>query len=180
MVFEPLVGGVKFSGVSTGSAGCARLSVDHAHKALAPLSSHSGTGRTRGTDGSNSSVESSANCLHRRQRITPGVSTTVIQQRNKVMPPRTVGQGLQSVFLIALEDLVAGLARNAERATDLAHRFAVQQLSDKPQRSSTTEHSFHGVRTSPERGTVLPMCPVRSVTYVSGRSQEGGEHSSRT
>src|SRR4029077_9491658 len=48
-------------------------------------------------------------------------------------PARTVGQGLETVFLIALEDLVAGLARNAERATDLAHRFAVQQLSDKPQ-----------------------------------------------
>src|SRR5271169_3786780 len=37
------------------------------------------------------------------------------------------------MLLVALEDLVAGLARNAERATDLAHRFAVQQLSDKPQ-----------------------------------------------
>src|SRR5262249_33318293 len=48
-------------------------------------------------------------------------------------PAQTVGQGLETVFLIALEDLVAGLARNAERATDLAHRFAVQQLSDKPQ-----------------------------------------------
>jgi hypothetical protein len=31
-------------------------------------------------------------------------------------PARTVGQGLETVFLIALEDLVAGLARNAERA----------------------------------------------------------------
>src|SRR5713226_10034657 len=41
--------------------------------------------------------------------------------------------GLQTVFLVALEDLVAGLARNTERATDLAHRFAVQQLSDQPQ-----------------------------------------------
>src|SRR5262249_2006422 len=41
-------------------------------------------------------------------------------------PARTVGQGLETVFLIALEDLVAGLARNTERATDLAHRFAVQ------------------------------------------------------
>jgi hypothetical protein len=30
--------------------GCARISVDLAHKALAPFSSHSGTGRTRGTD----------------------------------------------------------------------------------------------------------------------------------
>src|SRR6516165_8008433 len=48
-------------------------------------------------------------------------------------PARTVGQGLQTVFLVALEDLIAGLARNAERATDLAHRLAVQQLSDKPQ-----------------------------------------------
>jgi hypothetical protein len=38
---------------------------------------------------------------------------------------------LKTVFLVALEDLVAGLARNAECATDLAHRFAVQQPSDK-------------------------------------------------
>src|SRR5439155_22562855 len=50
-----------------------------------------------------------------------------------IRPARTVGEGLETVFLIALEDLVAGLARNAERTTDLAHRFAVQQLSDKPQ-----------------------------------------------
>jgi hypothetical protein len=32
-------------------------------------------------------------------------------------PARAVGQGLETVFLIALEDLVTGLARNAERAT---------------------------------------------------------------
>src|SRR4029077_6658293 len=44
-------------------------------------------------------------------------------------PARAVGQGLETVFLIALKNLVAGLARNAERATDLAHRFAVQQLT---------------------------------------------------
>src|SRR5258708_9442367 len=49
------------------------------------------------------------------------------------MPARAVGQRLETVFLVALEDLVAGLARNAERATDLAHRFAVQQPSDEPQ-----------------------------------------------
>src|SRR5260370_836907 len=46
---------------------------------------------------------------------------------------RAVGQRLETVFLVALEDLVAGLARNAERATALAHRFAVQQPSDEPQ-----------------------------------------------
>src|SRR6202521_4397227 len=38
-------------------------------------------------------------------------------------------------------------------------------------RSSITEHSFHGIHASPGKGKVLPMCPVRSVTYVSGRSQ---------
>jgi hypothetical protein len=35
-------------------------------------------------------------------------------------PARAVGQGLETVFLVALEDLVAGLARNTERATDLS------------------------------------------------------------
>src|SRR6202022_4913684 len=48
-------------------------------------------------------------------------------------PARAIGQGLETVFLVALENLVAGLGRNAERATDLAHRFAVQQPSDEPQ-----------------------------------------------
>src|SRR6266478_4279536 len=41
-----------------------------------------------------------------------------------------VGAGL---LPYVVEDLVAGLSRNAERATDLAHRFAVQQPSDEPQ-----------------------------------------------
>ena len=42
---------------------CARIAADLAHKALAPFSSQFGTGRTRGTDGSNpaSSSEESAN-----------------------------------------------------------------------------------------------------------------------
>src|SRR4029077_2223881 len=75
-------------------------------------------------------------------------------------PARTVGQGLETVFLIALEDLVAGLARNAERATDLAHRFAVQQLSDKPQ---TLVHC----RTLLPRHPHLPR-KGNGVTHVSG------------
>src|SRR3982075_444550 len=41
----------------------------------------------------------------------------------------------------------------------------------KRRRSSITELAFHGIHTSrPQRRKVLPMCPVRSVTYVSGRS----------
>src|SRR5215469_6478728 len=75
-------------------------------------------------------------------------------------PARTVGQGLETVFLIALEDLVAGLARNAERATDLAHRFAVQQLSDKPQ-------AFVHYRTLLPRHPHLPR-KGNGVTHVSG------------
>jgi hypothetical protein len=39
-----------------------------------------------------------------------------------------------------------------------------------------TEHSFHGINTSrPKKRKVLPMCPVRSVTYVSGRSRRTAE-----
>ena len=43
----------------------------------------------------------------------------------------------------------------------------------KRRRSSITEHSFQGIATSRllRKRKVLPMCPVRSVTYVSGRSQ---------
>src|ERR1700751_1305205 len=48
-------------------------------------------------------------------------------------PTRTIGQGLQTGFLVALEDLVPGLARNAERATALSHPSSPPQLSDKPQ-----------------------------------------------
>src|SRR5215471_10240038 len=48
-------------------------------------------------------------------------------------PPRPVSQGLQPVLLVAIEDFVAGLARDAELATDIRHRLAIQKPSDKPQ-----------------------------------------------
>ncbi len=46
---------IRLSGCYSARAlhGCARISADHAHKALAPFSSHSGTGHTSGTDRSN-------------------------------------------------------------------------------------------------------------------------------
>jgi hypothetical protein len=40
----------------------------------------------------------------------------------------------------------------------------------KRTRSSITEHSLHGINTSRQSGEVLPMCPVQTVTYVSGRA----------
>ena len=50
----------------------ARISADHGHKALTPFSSHSGTGRTRGTDGSNPLPSS-------RQSVSRGISPSCIE-----------------------------------------------------------------------------------------------------
>jgi hypothetical protein len=41
-------------------------------------------------------------------------------------PPRAIGQRIQSLVLVAIEDLVAGLTGNAERAAHLAHALALQ------------------------------------------------------
>ena len=52
------------------------------------------------------------------------------------------------MVLVAIEDLVAGLAGNAELTADKAHRLAFQQASHE-RRSSITELSFHGIDTFP-------------------------------
>src|SRR5690606_2112789 len=46
-------------------------------------------------------------------------------------PSRSIGQRIQAMVLIAIEYLVARLARNAELATQLAHRFTVQQADNE-------------------------------------------------
>ncbi len=48
-------------------------------------------------------------------------------------PPRTVVEGLEAMLPVAVEDLVAGLTRDAERTADLRHWLAIQKLCDKPQ-----------------------------------------------
>jgi hypothetical protein len=48
-------------------------------------------------------------------------------------PTRTVAQRLEAAFLAASEDLAAGLAGDSELPADIGHRFAVEQLGDKPQ-----------------------------------------------
>src|SRR5574338_1007076 len=63
-------------------------------------------------------------------------------------PTRAIAQRLQPAVLIAIEDLVAGLARDSEFLANLCHRIAVEQFGDKTRRSSITEHSFHGIGTS--------------------------------
>src|ERR1700730_3206317 len=59
------------------------------------------------------------------------------------------------------------------RQTSLIASPSSSQATNR-RRSSITEHSFHGIHASPGKGKVLPMCPVQSVTYVSGRSPTGG------
>jgi hypothetical protein len=58
------------------------------------------------------------------------------------------------------------------RETDF--EVSVPRISDNAFKSAPFDHSGHSPSTAstppPERGKVLPMCPVRSVTYVSGRS----------
>src|SRR5690606_6041247 len=46
-------------------------------------------------------------------------------------PSRSIGQRIQAMMLIPIEYLVARLARNAELATQLAHRFTVQQADNE-------------------------------------------------
>src|SRR5208282_5420061 len=48
-------------------------------------------------------------------------------------PPRAVGEGFEPMRLVAIEDFVAGLARDAELATDIRHRLAIHKLADKSQ-----------------------------------------------
>src|SRR4029077_2545629 len=48
-------------------------------------------------------------------------------------PARAVAERLKAVLLVSGEDLVAGLSRDAEDATEITHRLAVQQVGDEPQ-----------------------------------------------
>ena len=90
-------------------------------------------------------------------------------------PPRAIAQGLEPVLLVAVEDLVAGLAGYAELPAESVMASPSSRRATKRRRSSITELSFHGIHTSRhQRRKVLPMCPVRTVTYVSGRSRGSG------
>jgi hypothetical protein len=76
-------------------------------------------------------------------------------------PTRPVGQGLEPVLLAAIEDLVAGLARDAERARQTSVIGSPSHNRDiNRRRSSITEHSFQGIPTSRQL--------AGGVTHVSG------------
>ena len=78
-------------------------------------------------------------------------------------PPRAVAQRLKPVLLVAIEDLVAGLAGDAELPADLASspRRPASRATNR-RRSSITEHSFHGIDTSRRKGGKCYPC----VRYV--------------
>ena len=46
-------------------------------------------------------------------------------------PTRAIAQRIEPLVLVAVEDLVAGLAGNAEIAAHLAHTFAIEKTGDK-------------------------------------------------
>src|SRR6516165_9165221 len=47
-------------------------------------------------------------------------------------PPRAIRQGLEPMLLVAIEDLVAGLARDAELPAHIRHRLALQKTRHEP------------------------------------------------
>ena len=76
--------------------------------------------------------------------------------------PRSIGQSLYAFLLIAIENLVAGLSRNPECISHIAHAFAVQETRYEAQTSagkqspacfrspphSMTDLSIHGINTA--------------------------------
>jgi len=74
---------------------------------------------------------------------------------NERSSPGPVRQGLQPVLLAAIEDLVAGLARDPERPTHLAHTFALQQTGDK---SKTLIHDRSLSPRHPHLPTKIEKC----------------------
>ena len=89
-------------------------------------------------------------------------------------PPRAIGQRLEPVLLVAIEDLVAGLARDAELPADIASSLSPSsRRATNRRRSSITEHSFHGIDTSRQKGEKCYPCvrydlsPMSRVAHLS-------------
>src|SRR4029453_10131471 len=76
------------------------------------------------------------------------------------------------VLFVAIEYLVASLTGYPEIPADVRHGLPVQQAGDKAKALFHHRTRFpRHPHLPPQRRKVLPMCPVRNVTYVSGRSE---------
>jgi hypothetical protein len=71
-------------------------------------------------------------------------------------PPRAIAQGSQPVLLVAVINLVAGLAGYAELPADIRHSLPVQQAGDKAK-------AFFHDRTRFPRHPHLPLAKKRKV-----------------
>src|SRR5260370_40356730 len=80
----------------------------------------------------------------------------------------SVGQPLHATFLVAFKDLVAGLTRDPKLSAKFRHRLAGDPRTAVFHPSPNTPSMAYSL--PPRREKALPMCPVRCVTYVSGRS----------
>jgi DNA invertase Pin-like site-specific DNA recombinase len=69
--------------------------------------------------------------------------------------------------------IIAGLARNAERATDLAYRFAVQQLSDKPQTLLPLRLQISAALAENERDVIRERT-IAGLASARARGRKGG------
>ena len=78
-------------------------------------------------------------------------------------PPRAIAQRLKPVLLVAIENLVAGLAGYPELHTSVMASPSSRRAT-KRRRSSITELAFHGIHTSRLQG----LQKAKSVTDVSG------------
>src|SRR6185503_6821820 len=84
----------------------------------------------------------------------------------------SIAERLDPAVFVAVEDLVAGLARNSELGAQRRHLLALEQAGDKP------ESPVHDVtllprhaRSCEERAKVSPIRPEYAVTYRSARTQ---------
>ena len=59
---------------------------------------------------------------------------------------------------VAIEDLVAGLARDPELSAQIRHGLARESASYDLTLSSITEHSFHGIHFPPRKGRKCNLC----------------------
>src|SRR5712691_10833695 len=91
--------------------------------------------------------------------------------RLAMRPSRAIGERPDAAVFVAVEDLVARFARDAELGAQRRHLLAVEQAGHK------AEPLVHDVTLLPrhapssEGAKVSPMCPEYRVTYVSGRTR---------
>jgi len=110
--------------------------------------------------------------------LAPGGDDQLLNRRRQLIgiahrPPRPVRQRLSTLRLVAAVNLEAGLSGYPERPAHITHPLTFQQAGHKSQSFVHNRTLLPGHRHLPSvRGKVLPMCPVRSVTYVSGRSPD--------